>query len=77
MSVFSFQNEKRLIFKVWYLVDPDVIVINLEKDIIIGFAAVDLTVLMAGFPTISGWFHIIDFSGKCNGQIKVNFQDNF
>ncbi|XP_032682983.1 C2 domain-containing protein 3 isoform X2 [Odontomachus brunneus] len=65
-------NEKRLILKVWHLVDSDVTVINLEKDTVIGFAAVDLSVLMAGFPTISGWFHIIDFNGKCNGQIKIN-----
>ncbi|XP_014475766.1 PREDICTED: uncharacterized protein LOC106745039 isoform X2 [Dinoponera quadriceps] len=65
-------NEKRLIFKVWYLIDSNTTVVNLEKDTVIGFAAVDLSVLMAGFPTISGWFHIIDFSGKCNGQIKIN-----
>lgn len=51
--------------------------INLGKDIVIGFSAVDLSVLMAGFPTVSGWFHIMDFTGKCNGQIKVNSRDNF
>ncbi|XP_019700756.1 uncharacterized protein LOC105191403 isoform X2 [Harpegnathos saltator] len=65
-------NEKRLIFKVWHLIDSNATVINLEKDTVIGFAAVDLSVLMAGFPTVSGWFHIINFSGKCNGQIKIN-----
>lgn len=75
--VFFFQNEKRLILKVWHLVDSDAAVVNLEEDIVIGFAAVDLSVLMAGFPTISGWFHIIDFSGKCNGQIKVYFRNIF
>lgn len=73
-----FQNEKRLIFKVWYLNDPDITtVMNLEKDAVIGFSAVDLSVLMAGLPTVSGWFHIMDFTGKCNGQIKVNYRANF
>ncbi|XP_070171279.1 uncharacterized protein [Polyergus mexicanus] len=65
-------NQKRLILKVWYLIDPDTSTeINLGKDIVIGFSAVDLSVLIAGFPTVSGWFHIMDFTGKCNGQIKV------
>ncbi|KAL6444437.1 hypothetical protein ACFW04_001941 [Cataglyphis niger] len=65
-------NQKRLILKVWYLIDPDTSTeINLGKDIVIGFSAVDLSVLIAGFPTVSGWFHIMDFTGKCNGQIKI------
>ncbi|XP_070521702.1 uncharacterized protein [Cardiocondyla obscurior] len=66
-------NQKRLIFKVWHLINPDACKdINLKRDIVIGFSAIDLSVLMAGFPTVSGWFHIMDFSGKCNGQIKIN-----
>ncbi|KAL6266014.1 hypothetical protein P5V15_002866 [Pogonomyrmex californicus] len=66
-------NQKRLIFKVWHLIDPDAFNdINLKRDIVIGFSAVDLSILMTGFSTISGWFHIIDFTGKCNGQIKIN-----
>ncbi|XP_039303609.1 uncharacterized protein LOC105196912 isoform X2 [Solenopsis invicta] len=66
-------NQKRLILKVWHLIDPNVSKdINLRRDIVIGFSAIDLSVLMAGFPTVSGWFHIMDFTGKCNGQIKIN-----
>ncbi|TGZ37226.1 uncharacterized protein [Temnothorax longispinosus] len=66
-------NQKRLILKVWHLIDPDVSKdINLRKDIVIGFSAIDLSVLMTGFPTVSGWFHIMDFTGKCNGQIKIS-----
>jgi len=62
---------------VWHLIDPDISKdINLRRDIVIGFSAIDLSVLLAGFPTISGWFHIMDFTGKCNGQIKVHFCDN-
>ncbi|KAK0095380.1 hypothetical protein PV326_008506 [Microctonus aethiopoides] len=66
------KEEKRLIMKVWRVIEPDVkLEINLEKDVVIGFSAIDLSVLTAGFPIVSGWFHIIDFSGKCNGQLKV------
>lgn len=57
----------------WHLNDPDASAeINLERDTIIGFSAIDLSVLMAGFPMVSGWFHIMDLTGKCNGQIKVS-----
>ncbi|KAK2587232.1 hypothetical protein KPH14_002971 [Odynerus spinipes] len=65
-------DEKRLILKVWRLFDPDISTqIDMERDIVIGFSAIDLSVLITGFPSISGWFHIMDFTGKCNGQIKV------
>ncbi|XP_018309103.1 uncharacterized protein [Mycetomoellerius zeteki] len=66
-------NQKRLILKVWHLIDPNTSKdINLRRDIVIGFSAIDLSILMAGFPTVSGWFHIMDFTGKCNGQIKIS-----
>lgn len=39
---------------------------------LIGFSALDLTVLAAGLPLISGWFNVMDFSGVCHGQIKVS-----
>jgi C2 domain-containing protein 3 len=63
------QNYKRVIFKVWQSVngsfkDP-------LRDIILGFAAVDLTVLLFGMPWVSGWFNIMDFAGQCSGEIKV------
>ncbi|XP_043482461.1 uncharacterized protein LOC122511352 [Leptopilina heterotoma] len=66
-------DEKKLIFKVWRLLEPDTCsAIDLDRDVVIGFAAIDLSVLLAGFPLVTGWFHIIDFTGKCNGQIKVS-----
>lgn len=37
----------------------------------IGFAALDLTVLN-NLSTIHAWFNISDFSSRCNGQIKIN-----
>ncbi|XP_076376246.1 uncharacterized protein LOC117229628 [Megalopta genalis] len=65
--------EKRLILKVWRILDSDTSTeINLERDVVIGFSAVDVSVLISGFPIISGWFHIMDFSGECKGQIKVS-----
>jgi hypothetical protein len=58
-----------MIFKVWQSVnesckDP-------VRDKVLGFAAVDLTVLLYGMPLVSGWFNIMDFTGLCRGQIKV------
>ncbi|KAG5323798.1 C2CD3 protein, partial [Pseudoatta argentina] len=66
-------NQKRLILKVWHLIDPNTSKdINLRRDSVIGFSAIDLSILITGFPTVSGWFHIMDFTGKCNGQIKIS-----
>ncbi|XP_046835037.1 uncharacterized protein LOC124431323 isoform X1 [Vespa crabro] len=65
-------DEKRLILKVWRLFNTDISTdIDMERDIVIGFSAIDVSVLTTGFPSVSGWFHIMDFTGKCNGQIKV------
>lgn len=48
---------------------------NMQTDTVLGFAAVDLTVLLTGFPNIQGWYNIVDFSGKCNGQINVSYMN--
>ncbi|CAH1159661.1 unnamed protein product [Phaedon cochleariae] len=65
-------GQKRLIFKVWRKSTNTVSFPNMQTDIVLGFAAVDLTVLLAGFPNVQGWFNIVDFSGKCNGQINIH-----
>ncbi|KAK4880800.1 hypothetical protein RN001_008946 [Aquatica leii] len=65
-------NQKRLIFKVWRKGNVNSSQPNIETDVILGFAALDLTVLLAGLPSVQGWFNIIDFSSKCNGQIKIH-----
>ncbi|KAK5643591.1 hypothetical protein RI129_007436 [Pyrocoelia pectoralis] len=65
-------NQKRLIFKVWRKSNSNAPQPNLQTDVILGFAALDLTVLMAGLPSVQGWFNIVDFSSKCNGQIKIH-----
>lgn len=41
------------------------------EDAVIGFTAVDLSVFLSGMSCILGWYNIMDFSGRCNGQIKV------
>ena len=38
---------------------------------VIGFASVDLSPLLSGFQYICGWYNITDFSGECQGQVKV------
>lgn len=48
----------------------------MQADTVIGFATLDLTVLLSGLPNVQGWFNIIDFSGKCNGQINVSIISN-
>ncbi|XP_017879205.1 C2 domain-containing protein 3 [Ceratina calcarata] len=65
-------DEKRLIVKIWRIIEPDTSMqTSSDRDVVIGFSAIDLSVLLNGFPQVSGWFHIMDFTGKCNGQIKV------
>ncbi|XP_048388551.2 C2 domain-containing protein 3 isoform X2 [Stegostoma tigrinum] len=54
--------QQTLVFKVWHKADIDRV---------IGFASVDLSSLLSGFLCICGWYNIIDFSGQCQGQLKV------
>lgn len=69
----SFQDKKRLVFKVWQSskIKAEPCVQDLGEACTIGFSALDLTVLSAGLPFISGWYNIMDFTGACRGQIKV------
>ncbi|XP_052901837.1 uncharacterized protein LOC128309476 [Anopheles moucheti] len=72
-------DEKRFILKVWRkaaLSDaPKCRLLPAPmEDAVIGFCAIDLSVLLSGMPYILGWYNIMDFSGRCNGQIKVNVQ---
>ncbi|XP_051678270.2 C2 domain-containing protein 3 isoform X3 [Oryctolagus cuniculus] len=72
--VWNFQQQSRLskellldpkqtlVFKVWHKGD---------EERVIGFASVDLSPLLSGFQFICGWYNITDFSGECQGQIKV------
>ncbi|XP_030600293.1 C2 domain-containing protein 3 isoform X2 [Archocentrus centrarchus] len=55
--------QQSLVFKVWHKGD---------LDRVIGFASVDLSPLVCGFPSVCGWYNITDFSGQCHGQLKVS-----
>uniref|UniRef100_A0A182P5F0 C2 domain-containing protein n=1 Tax=Anopheles epiroticus TaxID=199890 RepID=A0A182P5F0_9DIPT len=72
-------DEKRFILKIWRkaaLSDaPKCRLLPAPmEDAVVGFCAIDLSVLLSGMPYILGWYNIMDFSGRCNGQIKVNVQ---
>uniref|UniRef100_A0A8D0H8P9 C2 domain containing 3 centriole elongation regulator n=1 Tax=Sphenodon punctatus TaxID=8508 RepID=A0A8D0H8P9_SPHPU len=54
--------QQTLVFKVWH---------KAEAERVIGFASVDLSPLLSGFQLVCGWYNITDFSGQCQGQIKV------
>ncbi|XP_035390095.1 C2 domain-containing protein 3 isoform X2 [Electrophorus electricus] len=54
--------QQLLVFKVWHRGD-------VER--VIGFASVDLSPLLSGFQSVCGWYNITDFSGQCQGQLKV------
>ncbi|KAM4627594.1 C2 domain-containing protein 3 [Polymixia lowei] len=55
--------QQSLVFKVWHKGD-------MER--VIGFASVDLCPLLSGFQSVCGWYNITDFSGQCQGQLKVS-----
>lgn len=65
-------DKKRLIFKVWKKATNTVLQPNMQTDTVLGFAALDLSILGMGMPNVQGWFNIMDFSGNCNGQIHVS-----
>ncbi|XP_050094874.1 uncharacterized protein LOC126577366 [Anopheles aquasalis] len=69
-------DEKRFIVKVWRkaaLSDaPKCRLLPAPmEDAVIGFCAIDLALLLSGLSSIMGWYNIMDFSGRCNGQIKI------
>ncbi|XP_051966142.1 C2 domain-containing protein 3 [Xyrauchen texanus] len=55
--------QQSLVFKVWH---------KGEVERVIGFASVDLSPLLSGFQSVCGWYNITDFSGQCQGQLKVS-----
>ncbi|XP_031632072.1 uncharacterized protein LOC116346267 [Contarinia nasturtii] len=75
---FLLNDEKRFVIRVWRKISDNTpktrLIPNSSNDVTIGFASVDLSVLMAGLPTISGWFNIIDHAGCINGQIKIHIK---
>ncbi|XP_037402613.1 C2 domain-containing protein 3 isoform X3 [Pygocentrus nattereri] len=56
--------QQSLVFKVWHK--------GADMERVIGFASVDLSPLLSGFQSVCGWYNITDFSGQCQGQLKVS-----
>ncbi|XP_075054598.1 C2 domain-containing protein 3 isoform X2 [Mixophyes fleayi] len=55
--------QQTLVFKVWHKAD-------VER--VLGFSSVDLSPLLSGFQSVCGWYNIGDFTGQCQGQIKIS-----
>ena len=74
--LYIFQPEKRFILKVWRKLTHDLPQCRLSpsplEDAVVGFTAIDLSIFLSGMQTISGWYNIMDFSSRVNGQIKVD-----
>lgn len=69
----TFQNpQKKFIVKIWRKVKDADMIPTPFVDAVIGFCAIDLSVLMTGLPVLSGFYNIVDYSGKVNGQIKLS-----
>jgi len=60
-------SRKRLIMKVWNLKGASA---DAENDQMVGFAAIDISPLQA-LPCLSGWYNVLDWVGKCRGQISL------
>ena len=61
---------RQLILKVWNCGGEDQ---DQERDQILGFAAVDLSPLVS-MATLEGWYNLMDWLGKCRGQVYVGVQ---
>jgi len=68
--------QKKFVIKVWRKAshDPQKIEPSPFEDSVIGFSAIDLSVLLTGLPVLSGYYNVIDFNGRSNGQIKVSLK---
>ncbi|KAG5681101.1 hypothetical protein PVAND_010566 [Polypedilum vanderplanki] len=68
--------QKKFVVKIWRKAshNPTKIEAAPFEDSVIGFTAIDLSVLLTGLPVLSGFYNIIDFSGRCNGQLKITLK---
>ena len=64
---FLLDSQHQLVIRVW-LAETDCP--SPDTDYMLGFAAVDLTPLLS-LSVLSGWYNVIDWVGRCRGQIKV------
>ena len=67
--------QKRFVVKIWRKCTQECELKPAPfEDAVIGFTAVDLSVLLTGLSVLSGYYNITDFSGRCNGQVKLSFK---
>ena len=72
LDVFT-NPQKKFIVKVWRKVSQESeMKPSPFSDAVVGFSAIDLSVLMTGLPVLSGYYNIVDFAGKVNGQLKLS-----
>lgn len=72
LSTSIFTDPKRFfIIKLWHHDSKTKSTPDFQHDHVLGFVAVDLSPLVSGFPQIKGWYNIMDFVGRCRGQMKV------
>lgn len=73
---FLLQVEKNFILKVWRkspTLESSKLIPTPLQDAVVGFTAVNIKNLVrGGAPSISSWFNIVDFNGRCNGQLRVH-----
>lgn len=68
-------SQKRFVVKIWRKVSQDSEMRPAPfEDAVVGFSAIDLSVLLTGLPVLSGYYNIMDFSSRCNGQIKLSLK---
>uniref|UniRef100_A0A2K6LLD5 C2 domain containing 3 centriole elongation regulator n=1 Tax=Rhinopithecus bieti TaxID=61621 RepID=A0A2K6LLD5_RHIBE len=70
--IWNFQQQSRFVLSVCSSAFQNLLFVARHKvRRVIGFASVDLSPLLSGFQFVCGWYNITDFSGECQGQIKV------
>ena len=64
------QKAGKIVFRIWqkHNLGPKSVAPN---DHVIGFATVDLSVLLNGFHAVTGWYNVLDIFGRCRGEIKI------
>lgn len=67
-----FLSLQSLVLRVWEKKDNSLKQPNPSTDSAIGFISIDLSPLILGLHQIYGWYNVMDFSGKCQGQVKVS-----
>ncbi|CAB4035523.1 C2 domain-containing 3, partial [Paramuricea clavata] len=63
-------SKQILTFNVWHNREESGKGGKSDEDLFLGVASVDLSPLASGLRQVMGWYNIVDFSARCQGQIK-------